>query len=137
MAGHPQDHYPDVAALAAATDGPLDEVITQAHQVATAEEIAERGYRIVFNTGADAARPSTMCTRICWADAPGLAPGFARGRRISHARPSPDTMSPARSGAVRRSSERRVTGVRNDDLRARRDSDGDGNELPPSGYPSG
>jgi histidine triad (HIT) family protein len=50
----PKDHYPDVAALAAAGDGLLDEVITQAHQVATAEEIAERGYRIVFNTGADA-----------------------------------------------------------------------------------
>ncbi len=50
----PKDHYPDVAALAAAGDGLLDEVLTQAHQVATAEEIAERGYRIAFNTGADA-----------------------------------------------------------------------------------
>ena len=28
--------------------------LPQAHQVATAEEIAERGYRIVFNTGAAA-----------------------------------------------------------------------------------
>ena len=50
----PKNHYPDAAALAAAGDGLLDEVISQAHEVGTAEGIAERGYRIAFNTGADA-----------------------------------------------------------------------------------
>jgi len=49
----PKNHYPDAAALAAAGDGLLDEVIAQAHEVGTAEGIAERGYRIAFNTGAD------------------------------------------------------------------------------------
>jgi histidine triad (HIT) family protein len=49
-----KEHYPDVAALAAAGDGLLDEVITQAHRVAVAEGISESGYRVVFNTGADA-----------------------------------------------------------------------------------
>jgi histidine triad (HIT) family protein len=50
----PKEHYPNVAALAVAGDGLLDEVIAQAHQVAAAAGIGERGYRIVFNTGADA-----------------------------------------------------------------------------------
>ena len=50
----PKDHYPDVAALAAAGDGLLDEVIAQAEQVAAADGIGEHGYRIVFNTGTDA-----------------------------------------------------------------------------------
>jgi histidine triad (HIT) family protein len=47
----PRDHYPNVAALASAGDGLLDELITEAHQVAVAEGIADSGYRIVFNTG--------------------------------------------------------------------------------------
>lgn len=47
----PRDHYPNVAALASAGDGLLDELITEAHQVAVAEDIAGSGYRIVFNTG--------------------------------------------------------------------------------------
>lgn len=46
----PRDHYPDVAALAAA-GGVLDEVVAQAHKVAVAEGIDGSGYRIVFNTG--------------------------------------------------------------------------------------
>jgi len=46
----PRDHYPDVAALAAA-GGLLDELVTQAHKVAVAEGIDGSGYRIVFNTG--------------------------------------------------------------------------------------
>lgn len=50
----PRDHHPDVAALASAGDGLLDELITQAHQVAAAEGIADSGYRIVFNTGQEA-----------------------------------------------------------------------------------
>ncbi|MGA9834473.1 MAG: histidine triad nucleotide-binding protein [Trebonia sp.] len=47
----PRDHYPNVAALASAGDGLLDKLITEAHQVAVAEGIADSGYRIVFNTG--------------------------------------------------------------------------------------
>jgi len=50
----PRDHYPNVAALASAGDGLLDELITEAHQVAVAEGIAGSGYRIVFNTGPEA-----------------------------------------------------------------------------------
>jgi histidine triad (HIT) family protein len=50
----PRDHYPDVASLAAAGDGLLDEVITVASEVAAADGIDATGYRIVFNTGRDA-----------------------------------------------------------------------------------
>jgi histidine triad (HIT) family protein len=49
----PKKHYPDVA-LAAADPGLLAEVIAAAHRVAAAEGVAETGYRIVFNTGAQA-----------------------------------------------------------------------------------
>jgi histidine triad (HIT) family protein len=47
----PRDHYPDVAALAEAGGGLLDELVGQAHKVAVAEGIDGCGYRIVFNTG--------------------------------------------------------------------------------------
>ena len=47
----PRDHYPDVAALAGAGGGLLDELVSQAHQVAVDEGIDGSGYRIVFNTG--------------------------------------------------------------------------------------
>ena len=47
----PRDHYPDVAALVSASDGLLDELVSQAHEVAVAEGIDGTGYRIVFNTG--------------------------------------------------------------------------------------
>jgi histidine triad (HIT) family protein len=53
----PRRHYPDAAALAAADPGLLAEVVTQAHRVAVAEGISEsdrKGYRFVFNTGAQA-----------------------------------------------------------------------------------
>ena len=53
----PRDHYPNVAALAAAGDagkGLLDELITAAHKVAVAEGIEDSGYRVVFNTGPNA-----------------------------------------------------------------------------------
>jgi histidine triad (HIT) family protein len=49
----PREHVADLAALAA-TGGLLDAVATQAHQVAVAEGIADTGYRVIFNTGADA-----------------------------------------------------------------------------------
>jgi len=47
----PKEHYPDVAALAAADSGLLGEVLTEAREVAEAEGVAGPGYRIVFNTG--------------------------------------------------------------------------------------
>lgn len=50
----PKEHYPDVAALAAADAGLLGEVIAAAHRVAADEGVAEPGYRLVFNTGAQA-----------------------------------------------------------------------------------
>jgi histidine triad (HIT) family protein len=50
----PKTHYPDVAALAAADAALLGEVINAARQVAAVDGIAETGYRVVFNTGAEA-----------------------------------------------------------------------------------
>jgi histidine triad (HIT) family protein len=50
----PRDHFSDVAALAAAGDGLLDEVVGVAREVADAEGIEASGYRVVFNTGRDA-----------------------------------------------------------------------------------
>ena len=50
----PKEHYPDVSALAAADGGLLGEVITGVHRVAETEGVSESGYRVVFNTGADA-----------------------------------------------------------------------------------
>ncbi len=50
----PKVHYPDLAALAEADAGVLAEVLAQAHQVALAEGISGRGYRVVLNTGEDA-----------------------------------------------------------------------------------
>lgn len=47
----PKEHYPNVAALAAADSALLGEVIAEARGVAEAEGIDEPGYRIVFNTG--------------------------------------------------------------------------------------
>jgi histidine triad (HIT) family protein len=49
----PRDHYADVAALAAAGDGLLDELVAAARAIAAAEGVEDSGYRIVFNTGAD------------------------------------------------------------------------------------
>ena len=49
----PRDHFPDVAALAEAGGGQLDELIGSARAVAAAEGIEDSGYRVVFNTGAD------------------------------------------------------------------------------------
>ena len=50
----PKGHYPDVAALAAADAGLLGEVIAGAHSVAAAGGVGDTGYRVVFNTGAQA-----------------------------------------------------------------------------------
>ena len=50
----PKDHYPDLAALAGAGAGLLDEVAAQAYQVAVAAGVDRTGYRVVFNTGSQA-----------------------------------------------------------------------------------
>ena len=49
-----KEHYPDVAALAAADSGLLGELVTGAHRVAVNEGVSDTGYRLVFNTGAQA-----------------------------------------------------------------------------------
>jgi len=49
----PKDHYPDVAALAE-QPALLAELVREAHKLAVEEELGDRGYRLVFNTGADA-----------------------------------------------------------------------------------
>ncbi len=48
----PRQHLPDVAAVAQAGDGLLDEIAAQARQVAADAGITD--YRVVFNTGAGA-----------------------------------------------------------------------------------
>jgi histidine triad (HIT) family protein len=50
----PKQHHQDVTALAKAGEGLLDEVITLAHDVVRAEDVADSGFRVVFNTGPDA-----------------------------------------------------------------------------------
>ena len=50
----PRAHHPTAGELAAADAGLLAEVLREAHQVAVDEGVAEGGYRIVFNTGAQA-----------------------------------------------------------------------------------
>ena len=51
----PKDHYPDLASLASSDAGLLAELALQVQQVAEAEGIAASGgYRVVFNTGAEA-----------------------------------------------------------------------------------
>ena len=50
----PRDHHPNAAALAAADPGLTAELLGEAHRVAVDEGIADTGYRIVFNTGAEA-----------------------------------------------------------------------------------
>lgn len=47
----PRAHYADLAAVAAAGDGLLEEMGLLAHEVAAAEGVADGGYRVVFNTG--------------------------------------------------------------------------------------
>ncbi|TMR88198.1 histidine triad nucleotide-binding protein [Nonomuraea basaltis] len=44
-------HYANAAALADADDGLADDVLKAAHAVAVKEQVAEGGYRVVFNTG--------------------------------------------------------------------------------------
>ncbi|QXJ25071.1 histidine triad nucleotide-binding protein [Actinomadura graeca] len=50
----PREHHPTAAGLAAADPGLLGELVGEAHRVAEDEGIAGTGYRLVFNTGAQA-----------------------------------------------------------------------------------
>jgi histidine triad (HIT) family protein len=52
----PKEHYPDAASLAAGDAALLTEVISQGHEVAKEDGIADSGYRLVFNTGSDGAQ---------------------------------------------------------------------------------
>ncbi|GLU46371.1 histidine triad nucleotide-binding protein [Nocardiopsis ansamitocini] len=47
----PRQHYATAAQAGAADAGLLDEIARVAGEVATAEGIADTGYRLVFNTG--------------------------------------------------------------------------------------
>ncbi|RMI47181.1 HIT domain-containing protein [Actinomadura harenae] len=50
----PKEHHPNAAELAAASPALLADVVALAAEVAAEEGIDEAGYRIVFNTGAQA-----------------------------------------------------------------------------------
>ncbi|WP_067831301.1 histidine triad nucleotide-binding protein [Actinomadura kijaniata] len=50
----PRAHHPTVGELAAADAELLAEVLREAHRVAVDEGVADNGYRVVFNTGAQA-----------------------------------------------------------------------------------
>ena len=47
----PRDHHQDVASAAVADSGLIDEIGPEAHEVAVAHDVADSGYRLVFNTG--------------------------------------------------------------------------------------
>lgn len=49
----PVDHHPDAAAIAEADPALLGEMIGTAKRIAADEGVAEGGYRMVLNTGAD------------------------------------------------------------------------------------
>ncbi|EHR51393.1 HIT family hydrolase, diadenosine tetraphosphate hydrolase [Saccharomonospora marina XMU15] len=50
----PKEHYPDAATMAAADPRLAGEVLAAAAEAAKAAAIDSTGYRLVFNTGADA-----------------------------------------------------------------------------------
>lgn len=50
----PREHHPTAAEAAAADTGLLDEIVRVAHEVAVDEDVADQGYRLVFNTGTGA-----------------------------------------------------------------------------------
>ncbi|GAB2754994.1 histidine triad nucleotide-binding protein [Salinifilum aidingensis] len=50
----PKRHHRNAAELAAADPGLLAELISTAHAIAEEDGIAESGYRLLFNTNADA-----------------------------------------------------------------------------------
>jgi histidine triad (HIT) family protein len=50
----PKVHLADLTAVAAAGDGLLDEIAARAADIAAAEGVADKGYRVIFNTGPEA-----------------------------------------------------------------------------------
>ena len=50
----PKEHHADVASLLAADPALAVDLLREAHAVAVDEGVAERGYRVLFNTGPDA-----------------------------------------------------------------------------------
>ncbi|OQO93636.1 histidine triad nucleotide-binding protein [Saccharomonospora piscinae] len=50
----PKEHYPDAAAIATADPALAGEVMAVAGEVAKIDGVDATGYRLVFNTGADA-----------------------------------------------------------------------------------
>lgn len=50
----PREHHDDVASLAAGEPDLVAGLLREAHEVAAQEGLAERGYRVIFNTGPDA-----------------------------------------------------------------------------------
>ena len=50
----PRVHHPDAAALAAAEPAIAADLLREAGEIAAQEQTADRGYRIVFDTGAGA-----------------------------------------------------------------------------------
>ena len=49
----PKQHHENLAEVAEADDGLLEEIAAQAALVASDSGVAETGYRVVFNTGDD------------------------------------------------------------------------------------
>ncbi len=49
----PKAHHENVAAMEKADGNLVTEVISEAHQVAVDEGVADSGYRLVFNTGSE------------------------------------------------------------------------------------
>ncbi|WP_007026999.1 histidine triad nucleotide-binding protein [Saccharomonospora iraqiensis] len=50
----PKEHHPDAAAMAAADPGLAGDLLAVVGEVAKADGVDDSGYRLVFNTGADA-----------------------------------------------------------------------------------
>ena len=50
----PKVHYPDAATLAAAEPQVIADILRESREIATEDKIEDRGYRVVFNTGAGA-----------------------------------------------------------------------------------
>lgn len=57
----PTEHYPDAASVAAADPALVGELVALAADVAAEEGIAERGYRLTFNTGQEGGQTVFHC----------------------------------------------------------------------------
>ena len=72
----PREHYPDLAAVAAAGDGLLDEIAAQAHQVAVTEGMADTVTGWSSTPARTPARRSCTCTPRPRRPPDGLAAGL-------------------------------------------------------------